>query len=77
MLNNKDNNMEKNKVKNAYRKKLNEAKSKFKKNKNKLKPKGAIKVTSIGEREEGYLYWVDKNGDVYKKKLNRGRKKAK
>jgi hypothetical protein len=38
----------------------------------------AEKVCKCGiKREEGYLYYVDKQGDVSRAKMARGKKKAK
>ncbi|MDP6293659.1 MAG: hypothetical protein QF486_02300 [Candidatus Woesearchaeota archaeon] len=37
----------------------------------------AEKVEKVGvEKESGYLYFVDKNGDVSRAKMARGRKKS-
>ncbi len=37
----------------------------------------AEKVTKVGvKRVEGYLYYVDKNGDIARVKMARGRKKG-
>ena len=38
--------------------------------------RGGVIVGDIGKREVGFLYWVGGDGLVYKKKLNRGRKKG-
>lgn len=38
----------------------------------------AEKVAKVGiKREEGYLYYVDKAGDISRAKMARGRKKKK
>lgn len=38
----------------------------------------AEKVAKVGiKREEGYLYYVDKEGDISRAKMARGRKKKK
>ncbi|MBT9132871.1 MAG: hypothetical protein DDT31_00382 [Syntrophomonadaceae bacterium] len=38
----------------------------------------AEKVTKVGvKREEGYLYYVDKAGDISRAKMARGRRKKK